>query len=75
MSDLRWWTGWGARETNRALAALDVVEVDLDGVPGVLLADDGMLLGCSPLPEPAAALLPALDPDTDGLEGARLVPR
>jgi hypothetical protein len=61
--DLRWWTGWTARETRAALAATPHAEVDLGGSTGYVLAED---LAPAPLPEPAAALLPTLDPTTMG---------
>jgi hypothetical protein len=61
-TDVRWWTAW-AMGTRRALAALDVVEVDLDGEPGLALADD---LEPTKELEPWAALLPALDPTVMG---------
>lgn len=61
--DLQWWTGWTRTRTRRALAGLDVVEVDLDGSTGLLLADDQDDV---PEPEPWAALLPALDPTPMG---------
>ncbi|MGW4329553.1 winged helix DNA-binding domain-containing protein [Nocardia sp. NPDC004573] len=63
VSDLKWWTGWTLGEVRAALGALDLVEVDLDGVTGVLSADD---LDPVPAPEPWAALLPALDPTPMG---------
>ncbi|UFQ14019.1 MULTISPECIES: winged helix DNA-binding domain-containing protein [Streptomyces] len=56
--DLRWWTGWTKTQTKRALTELRPVEVDLDGVAGLLLPDD---VDETPPPEPWAALLPALD--------------
>ncbi|MFF8642761.1 winged helix DNA-binding domain-containing protein [Streptomyces sp. NPDC015345] len=56
--DLRWWTGWTKTQTKRALTELSPVEVDLDGVTGLLLPDD---MEEPPPPEPWAALLPALD--------------
>ena len=62
VEDLRWWTGWGKTQTSRALTELKPAEVDLDGQPGIVLADD-----LEPVPDPAAgaepwaALLPALD--------------
>jgi hypothetical protein len=62
-ADLRWWAGWTVTQTRAALAAVGAVEVDLDGVPGVVLPDD---LEPTPAPEPAAALLPGLDPTTMG---------
>jgi hypothetical protein len=56
--DLQWWAGWTRTQVRRVLARLQPAEVDLDGAPGVLLADD-----LEPLPEvePWAALLPGLD--------------
>lgn len=57
--DLRWWTGWTKTQVKRVLAELRPVEADLDGGgTGLLLADD---LDPAPVPEPWAALLPALD--------------
>ncbi|GAB3725225.1 winged helix DNA-binding domain-containing protein [Amycolatopsis oliviviridis] len=63
IADLRWWTGWTVGQTKKALAAVQPIEVDLDGVPGVLLADD-----LEPVAEPApwVALLPSLDPTAMG---------
>ncbi|TKG70404.1 winged helix DNA-binding domain-containing protein [Prauserella endophytica] len=63
VSDLVWWTGWTARQAKQALAALDTVAVDMDGIPGIVLADDA---GPVPEPEPWVALLPALDPTAMG---------
>ncbi|MGW4065239.1 winged helix DNA-binding domain-containing protein [Amycolatopsis sp. NPDC004747] len=63
VSDLRWWTGWTAAQTKKALAALSPAEVDLDGVPGVVPADD---VDPVPLPPPWVAFLPALDPTPMG---------
>ncbi|MFC4373061.1 winged helix DNA-binding domain-containing protein [Nocardia halotolerans] len=63
ITDLKWWTGWTLGEVRKALAELDITEVDLDGVTGLLLADD---LAPVPEPEPWAALLPALDPTPMG---------
>lgn len=61
--DLRWWTGWTAREARAALAAVPHALVELDGSEGFLLADD---LDRVETPEPWAALLPTLDPTTMG---------
>jgi hypothetical protein len=61
--DLRWWTGWSARNTAAALDGLDVLEVTLDTGPGLMLANDAEPE--APV-EPWAALLPALDPTTMG---------
>jgi hypothetical protein len=63
LTDLRWWTGWTAGETTRALAQLETVEVDLEGEPGLVLADD---LEPVAAPEPWVALLPGLDPTVMG---------
>ncbi len=65
-ADLKWWTGLTMGEVKKALAALDVVAVDLDGVAGVVLADD--LAPVDP-PEPWVAMLPALDPTAMGWLG------
>lgn len=62
-ADLKWWTGWTAGDVKKALALLDVIEVDLDGATGIVLSDD---LEPAPAPEPWAALLPALDPTPMG---------
>lgn len=62
--DLVWWSGWTRVRTRRAVAALDVVDVDLDdGTVGLVLADDTMPV---PAPAPWAALLPSLDPTPMG---------
>ncbi|MFL6128339.1 MAG: winged helix DNA-binding domain-containing protein [Mycobacteriales bacterium] len=63
VADLKWWSGWTLGQTRAALAELGPAEVDLDGVPGVALADD---LAPTPAPEPYAVLLPALDPSVMG---------
>jgi hypothetical protein len=64
VSDLQWWAGWTAGQTKAALAALPVAEVDLDGQPGVALADD-LEFPSGEVP-PVATLLPALDPTPMG---------
>jgi hypothetical protein len=46
-----------------ALASVDTAEVDLDGVSGVVLADDTEPV---PAPDPWVALLPALEPSSMG---------
>lgn len=63
IGDIKWWTGWTLGQVRKALAALDTVEVELDGGTGILLADD-----LEPVadPPPWAALLPALDPTPMG---------
>jgi hypothetical protein len=62
-ADIRWWTGWTARDARGALADVPHAEVDLDGAAGYVLADD---LEPGPMDEPAAALLPSLDPTAMG---------
>lgn len=63
VADLRWWTGWNLGTVRAALADLDTVEVDLDGRPGLVLAEDEEPV---PSPGPWVALLPGLDPATMG---------
>jgi len=63
VSDLQWWAGWTGAQTKAALAALPVTEVDLDGQPGVALADDLDFPTGAPS---VATLLPALDPTPMG---------
>ena len=63
MTDLRWWTGWTAAHVKAALAGLEVVEVDLDGEAGLVLAGDE---GPTKKPATWVALLPALDPTAMG---------
>jgi hypothetical protein len=67
LADLRWWTGWTAGDTRRALAPLEPVEVDLEG-GGVGLVLPGDTEPVAPV-EPWAALLPALDPTAMGWAG------
>jgi hypothetical protein len=62
-ADMRWWTGWTAREVRAALAAIGAVEVELDDGRGYLLPGD---LDRTPKPGPWVALLPPLDPTTMG---------
>lgn len=80
VADLKWWTGWNLGQARRAVAALDVREVEVEvGAPGadVQVADGVMLrstdldgLGpAGPADDVAqghAALLPTLDPTTMG---------
>lgn len=64
LSDLKWWTGWTAAQTKKALAEVGPVEVELaDGSAGLLLPGDEEPV---PRPEPWVALLPALDPTAMG---------
>jgi hypothetical protein len=65
-ADLQWWTGWTAGQVKAALRQLPVAEVDLDGVPGIMLAG-------AEIPridqEAWPALLPALDSTAMGWRG------
>jgi len=63
VSDLQWWTGWTLGQVRAALGQLQITEVDLGGVPGVVLAGDE---AAGATGEPWAALLPALDPSAMG---------
>ncbi len=63
VADLQWWTGWSLGTTRKALADVDTVDVDLGGVPGVVLADDVATVEPA---VPSAVLLPALDPTPMG---------
>jgi hypothetical protein len=63
ITDLKWWTGLTLGQVRTALAALDVTAVDLDGEPGIVLADD---VDPTPAPDPWVAFLPGLDPTTMG---------
>jgi winged helix DNA-binding protein len=65
-ADLKWWTGWTAREVKRALAEIRPEEVDLGGAVGLVLPGDSDPV---PEPEPWVALLPALDPTAMGWAG------
>ena len=62
-ADIRWWTGWTAKATTAALAAVGAVEVDLDGVTGYVRPDDADPVNA---PGPWIALLPGLDPTPMG---------
>ncbi|HET8741922.1 MAG TPA: winged helix DNA-binding domain-containing protein [Gaiella sp.] len=62
-TDIRWWTGWSARDARAALGAVPRAVVDLDGAPGYVLADD---LEPEPRAAPAPAFLPGLDPTVMG---------
>ena len=63
VTDLQWWAGWTGAQTKAAVAALPVLEADLDGAPGVLLAGDEEF--GDDLSQ-VVSLLPALDPTPMG---------
>lgn len=58
-ADVVWWTGWAQGQARKAVAALDTVE----RAGGLVLAED---VEPTDEPEPAAYLLPALDPTPMG---------
>jgi hypothetical protein len=62
-TDLAWWSGLGVTRIRAAAAALGVVEVDLEGEPGIVLPDD---VEPEPPVAPWAAFLPSLDPTVMG---------
>ncbi|MGW1373136.1 winged helix DNA-binding domain-containing protein [Streptomyces sp. NPDC002446] len=64
VEDLKWWTGWNLTDTRKALAATGAQAVELDAGTGYLLPED--LATLPDAPEPAAALLPGLDPTAMG---------
>lgn len=62
--DIRWWTGWPARQVRQALTDTGAVQVDLTGDGfGYVLADD---IEDITEPEPWVAFLPSLDTTTMG---------
>ena len=64
VTDLKWWTGWTVAKTKRALALIDVVEVELErGETGFVLSAD---VAAVDAPDPWVSLLPSLDPTPMG---------
>ncbi|MBT8199730.1 MAG: winged helix DNA-binding domain-containing protein [Acidimicrobiia bacterium] len=61
--DIKWWTGWGVRDTRKALEESGAVEVELEEGAGYLHPDDLELVAD---PAPWIAFLPGLDPTTMG---------
>ncbi|MBW5483185.1 winged helix DNA-binding domain-containing protein [Streptomyces bambusae] len=76
VDDLKWWTGWTLTDTRKALAATGALAVELDEGTGYLLPEDSEdvvdaadVAAAEARPaaaEPAAALLPSLDPTPMG---------
>lgn len=66
VADLKWWTGWTLGDVRKTVAGMEVVDVELDGEPGLVLAED-----VDPVddPDPWVALLPALDATPMGWYG------
>ncbi|MFV6030973.1 winged helix DNA-binding domain-containing protein [Streptomyces sp. NPDC056264] len=66
-ADLKWWTGWKVTDVRGALAAVGARSVALDEGTGFVLPDDfDPVAEGAAVPEPWAALLPALDPTAMG---------
>jgi hypothetical protein len=63
VADLKWWTGWTSGQVKHALAEIGPTEVELDGLTGLVLADD---IEPADSEAPWVALLPALDPTAMG---------
>ncbi|KZM74746.1 winged helix DNA-binding domain-containing protein [Nocardia terpenica] len=63
VADLKWWTGWTVTDTRKALRDSTAIEVSLESEPGYALESH---LEPFESPEPAAVLLPALDPTPMG---------
>ncbi|KOV56282.1 winged helix DNA-binding domain-containing protein [Streptomyces sp. MMG1121] len=67
VDDVKWWTGWSLTDTRKALAATGAQAVELDEGTGYFLPEDLDTTQAAPAgPEPAAALLPGLDPTAMG---------
>jgi hypothetical protein len=66
LADLKWWTGLTLTQIRKALTRIETEEADLDGTPGIVLAEDAEPEAA---PEPWVALLPALDPTVMGWTG------
>jgi len=63
LTDVKWWTGWGVRQTLQSIGEAGAVEVDLDGEVGYVDSDD---VDPVTAPDPWVALLPGLDPTVMG---------
>ena len=63
VADIKWWTGWTAGHVKKALTAIGPEEVDVDGVPAIVLPGDA---APTKAPKPWIAFLPALDPTPMG---------
>lgn len=61
--DIKWWTGWGVRDTRAALEAAGAVEVELESGTGFVHASDTESVR---EPKTWVALLPGLDSTTMG---------
>jgi hypothetical protein len=66
LADLQWYAGWTLGQTRKALAAVEAVEVDLDGQVGYVLPGDEAPEAAEVAAEPWVAFLPGLDPTPMG---------
>lgn len=74
VADIKWWTGWTVGEVKKALAGLELTEVEVEVGPGgepggEVVAPGFVLVGDEPGPkatDPWVAFLPALDPAVMG---------
>ncbi|MGB3770418.1 MAG: winged helix DNA-binding domain-containing protein [Rhodococcus sp. (in: high G+C Gram-positive bacteria)] len=66
MDDLQWWTGWNKGHTTKAVAALDIVKVELSTGTGIMLTSND--IECA---QGGVALLPALDATPMGWKDRR----
>jgi hypothetical protein len=62
-TDIKWWTGWPVGQVRKALEPANVIEVEMEGGPGYLLADDAEAVET---PTSWVAMLPSLDPTVMG---------
>ncbi|MHA7133509.1 winged helix DNA-binding domain-containing protein [Oerskovia turbata] len=66
VADLQWWTGWNLGQTRAAIAALDVREVELDGLGAGVALRSTDLAPARRAVDGHVALLPSLDPTAMG---------
>jgi hypothetical protein len=66
VADLQWWTGWNLGQTRAALAALDVRDVELDGLGAGVALRSTDLAPARGAVDGHVALLPSLDPTAMG---------
>ena len=62
-TDIKWWTGWGVRQTRQSLDRIGAVAVEVESGNAFVLPDD---VDPEPDQTPTIALLPSLDPAVMG---------
>lgn len=62
-ADIKWWTGWGIRQTRRIIADVGAVPVEVEGGTAYVLPDD---VERATRARPHVTLLPSLDPTVMG---------